>query len=105
MKTPAVTVASTILEQLGGRRFAAMTGVKSFCDDGDGLIFKVPNARAPNGKRVNYVHIKLNTSDLYDVIFSSVTMKSLTQEARVEGVYAENLQEVFTANTGLHTHL
>jgi len=105
MTTQSMQIAETILAQLGGNRFVAMTGAKGFCATGDGLSFKLPSATRADGKRVNHVRVTLNGSDLYDVSFYYLTTKALAVVSDSRDVYAEDLQETFTAGTGLYTRL
>lgn len=90
--------ANETLRQLGGRRFIAMTGANGFVKGKDNISFKVP--KAMNG--IKYVRISLNGMDTYDVEFLS---RSLKLVKRVDGVYNDQLQDVFTENTGLYTRL
>lgn len=96
-------ITDTIYEQLGGHRFAVMTGAKNFMTDGDKrLVFAIGR----NKTRANRVTITLR-DDLYDVRFSQVSMAKLseTELKVVEGIHAENLGDVFTSFTGLYTSL
>ena len=81
-----MSVATTILEQLGGRRFAAMTGAKHFMSVEGGLQFGLPARFARNG--YNKVSVTLRADD-----------------TAVEGVYCDQLQDVFRRETGLETTL
>jgi len=90
--------AQETLRQLGGNKFIAMTGARNFTKDRDSIIFKLP--RAKNGIRI--VKITLNQVDTYDINFMSASGKIIKQE---NNIYNDQLQEVFTQNTGLHTHL
>lgn len=101
-----MTVANTILEQLGGRRFQVMTGAKHFTGSETGLSFKLP--RSKDG--ANVVRITLTAMDLYDIETVSVRKsrtKGLTFTTKTErdGIYCDQLQEVFTSITGLATRL
>ena len=58
-------VANTIYQQLGGGRFAAMTGAKNFLAIDNGLRFRIGR----NASKANMVEIKLNGLDLYDIKF------------------------------------
>jgi len=87
--------AITILSQLGGSRFLAMTGAKNFVC-GDGLNFSIPRH---NG--INKVIIKLNWRDTYDLEFYYIRGISAKLIAEDKDIYAENLRETFTARTGL----
>jgi hypothetical protein len=93
-----MTVAHTIFNQLGGNRFAFMTGSKNFTNTGKGLQFRLSR----NKTVANFCIIKLNGSDLYDVEFVRAG-KSYKEVSTVNGVYADQLQAVFTQVTGLYT--
>ena len=69
-------IAKTILEQIGGRRFAAMTGSKDFIDMGNGL-------------RMSLARNKTSANRL-DIIYD-------------ERIYCDMLEEMFTMVTGLYT--
>lgn len=94
-----MTVAKTILEQLGGRRFIAMTGAKNFLGDTNSLSFQLPARFAKNG--INAIKIVLNGSDTYDVTFSKFRAMKVTLVASSEGVYAEDLRSLISEETGL----
>jgi len=95
--TTATQIAETILMQLGGARFAAMTGANMFLADGSCLRFKLPRA----SQAIKHVRVGLTADDLYDVTFLSRTGRVVAEH---RGVYAESLQSIFTAETGLYTH-
>ena len=90
-----MTIAATILHQLGGARFAFMTGAKTFIDSGDTLRFTLPRPRA-------LMSITLDASDTYTVRRLSRTGR---ETDRRDGVYADQLRDVFTSMTGLYTSL
>lgn len=100
-------IAQTILEQLGGNRFIAMTGAKKLIAHEDGLSFKIGR----NSSGANYVKITLNTLDLYDMVFEKISQSKKTFEiTRKEvgnhtDIYDDMLQSCFTNTTGLHTSL
>src|SRR5262249_13476503 len=60
-----LTVAKTILEQLGGEHFVAMTGAKDFVGTEDSLTFTVGS----NPKHVSHVRVTQTPGDLYAVTF------------------------------------
>jgi hypothetical protein len=95
--------AEEVLRQLGGRRFIAMTGANSFVKDKEkrSIVFKIPKG----GNGINYVKITLNGSDTYDIEFIKMRSGNMTIVNTANDIYAEQLQEVFTENTGLYTHL
>jgi hypothetical protein len=97
-----MTVAQTILQQLGGNKFRVMTGAKNFMEDGDSLIFWIPTK---NG--IDNVIITLEFTDTYRMTFQKWNRKTLQQKIvyTVGGVYADQLQSIFTNQTGLDTHL
>jgi len=96
-------IAQIILAQLGGNKFLAMTGAKQLVAVEKGLQFKLPARFAKNG--ITCVIIKLNSMDLYDVTFGKIVKYELKEIAKVNSIYADMLQEVFTEQTGLDTHL
>lgn len=96
-------VALNIIAQLGGNKFRAMTGAKDFLSFKNGLGFKLPTRFAKSG--INYVKIILTPDDLYTITFIKYRGIKATTVCECEGVFAEDLQRVFTEKTGLDTHL
>jgi hypothetical protein len=102
-------VAKTILQQLGGNKFIAMTGAKHFVARNDansqGISFRI----GLNKSQANYVKIALNSMDTYDMEFGRVIIKGPDVIHKiiktVDGAYAEDLQRIFTEVTGMATHL
>ena len=97
-----MSIANTILQQLGGNRFTAMTGSKNFVDHGNALSFKFPK---PRGRKVNYLKIVLCEDDTYTMAFGYIRGLKFTATPPISNVYADMLQPIFTAETGLYTHL
>ena len=95
-----MTVANTILQQLGGNRFRAMTGSKTFVDHGDALSF-----RFPTSNKLNYLKITLDPSDTYNLEFGYIRGTTYKPQPTIERVYCDQLQEIFTDKTGLYTRL
>jgi hypothetical protein len=95
-------IATTILQQLGGNRFIAMTGAKNFLAVEAGLTFQIPQKN-----NINKVNITLDVDDTYRMTFYKFSMKNLTTKIiyTVGGVYFDQLQKIFTEQTGLETHL
>ena len=109
-------IATTILQQLGGNRFVAMTGAKDFLAIKNGLQFKIGR----NASKANRVEIKLNGSDLYDMQFIAYRPYSVkvdhkrcevreipekrTTVREYNDIFFDQLQELFTETTGLYTH-
>jgi hypothetical protein len=98
-----MSIAKTILEQLGGNRFVAMTGAKNFGDTGNGLAFQVPASLTKN--RINAVKVVLDPSDTYTVKFLRITSKELKTVSQHSMIYCDQLKELFESETGLLTHL
>lgn len=106
-------VANTILEQLGGNKFLAMTGANHLVADGNTLRMTLPK----NVSKANRLYITLNSDDTYTMRFFRFTAGHLnkktfawiedkTQEVKmVSGVYCDMLQDIFTATTGMATSL
>ena len=98
------TIAHTILTQLGGGRFVAMTGAKNMLNHGDALSFKLPNGFA--AKKINSVKISYDEGrDLYTIEFNRIYGVKFTEISKFEGVYFDDLQRIFTEETGLDTRL
>jgi len=100
-----MTIPNTILQQLGGSRFLAMTGARDLVADGAALQFKLPRGFARDG--INFVRIELGADDLYTLTLSrySAARLELRQIALHGGVYADRLRAIFTEATGLDTSL
>ncbi len=100
------SVAETILMQLGGNRFLAMTGAKNLVGAENYLQFDVPARLAKNG--VNKVRITLTPSDTYELKafkFSRRTLECPQVGETTSNVYVENLRSAFTRLSGLDTSL
>ena len=97
-----MSVAKTILEQLGGNQFCMMTGAKNLVDCGDALAMRIGR----NSSNSNYLKITLNSMDLYDMKFCKLTRKfeekSVTE---YNNIYNDMLTDTFTAHTGMYTSL
>lgn len=103
--TNEILPAHIILDQLGGRRFIAMTGAKHLghSENGAVLSFQLPSRFAKNG--INAVKIKLDPSDTYSVTFMKIRGHNLATVSEHSGIYDDMLQDLFTRETGLDTHL
>lgn len=106
-----MTIANTILNQLGGNHFISMTGSKNFVSDGNKLRMTL----AKNASKANRLEIVLNDCDLYDLRFyrytaprldhkkMTFTSEKVTEVASYKDIYCDMLQEIFTTVTGLYT--
>ncbi|MDR2399891.1 MAG: hypothetical protein LBD61_05640 [Endomicrobium sp.] len=88
--------AAEILRQLGGGRALVMAGATAIFDK-DYLILKL---------RSNYLQIRLNALDLYDIRYCADTQKEPDKPiAQASGVFCENLIETCQRLTGLYFRL
>ncbi len=94
-------VGEKIFRQLGGGKFVAMTGAKSFLMNNNALQFKI----GKNKGGYKGVVIELTDLDLYKVTFWKTNNKYDLKSDVFEMIYADQLQELFTEHTGLDTHL
>lgn len=99
------TVAQTILQQLGGRRFITMTGARDFVAGEFFLLFRLPTRFARDG--INKVKVILDPSDTYTLEFLKCNFNNHEYKivAKRENVYDDLLQSIFTEVTGLDTSL
>lgn len=103
-------IANTILCQLGGNKFLACTGSKhlSYSESEPGYL-QMKLAR--NAAGATHLRISLDAWDTYKMVFTRARQnkKEFTFEVKevkvYEGIYAEQLQELFTKTTGLYTSL
>ena len=111
-----MTIANTILHQLGGNRFITFTGSKNFLDTGNGLRMSL----ARNGSKANRLEITLDWDDTYTMRFYRFTKGGLrvdhkkgtakfvddkvTEVKTYTGIYCDQLEELFTETTKLYTH-
>ena len=99
-------IAKTILQQIGGRRFTAMTGSRDFIDMGNGLRMSLTRNKT-SANRLDIVYDA--ETDLYNMRFYSKTFNKKKFECKEkdiavhEGIYFDMLEEMFTMVTGLYT--
>jgi hypothetical protein len=96
-----MTIAKEILRQLGGNKFIVMTGAKNLAGGDNYLSFKI----GKNKTSCNYVKIKLNGKDLYDVEFGRIRGHEYKVLKTYNDVYNDQLRDIFTEYTGLYTSL
>lgn len=101
-------IATTILQQLGGNKFIVMTNAKNFVSVKDGIRFSIGR----NGSKANMVLITLKWDDTYTMQFwrkgSEVNPYKNAEPKMLkeyDGIYCNQLQELFTEYTGLYTKL
>ena len=108
-----MSVANVILQQLGGNKFIVMTGSKHFLSDGNTLRMSLTK----NDSKANRLEVTLDADDTYTMRFYKYTAGRLNKKTlswtedkvvevyKVNGVYWDMLQAVFTEITGLATRL
>ena len=89
-------IANTILDQLGGNKFLAMTGAYHLFACENGLSMKI----RPNMSKANYMKIKLNGLDTYDVEFAAIRKTKMETKQKFNNVYFDQLRDLFTDVTG-----
>jgi len=94
----------TTIDQLGGHRFIMMTGAKNFIFDHkkNALTFSI--GRGAKGG-VNFVQVRLNGLDLYDLSFYRKWGTNFRLISQENDLYFDQLQPIFTENTGFYTSL
>ncbi len=98
-------VANTILEKLGGNKFRAMTGAKSFLGGPDSLSFRIPGAGGFTKNGVNHCKVTLSPDDTYVMQFSRIRGTKVQTMEPITGLYFDQLQDIFESETGLRTSL
>lgn len=101
-RNPISDIANIIYNQLGANRFAMMTGAKNFVAGDNFLMFSI----GKNQSVYNKVRITLTPDDLYDLEFFKMNrLGDISKTQKFEGVYAEQLRDLFTQVTGLYTSM
>jgi hypothetical protein len=96
-------VAETILQQLGGRKFAVMVGACSFAGGPNSLSFRFRGCKKWQACRIDYDEGR----DLYTMTFFR-TPRAPTYDIvkkEYDELYCDMLDDVFEAATGLKTSL
>ena len=101
LKESGAQIAKTILQQLGGNKFIAMTGAKNLGHTNKGLQMKIGR----NSKGITHVIINLKASDTYEMEFIKLRGAKRTVVKKVSGVYNDMLGKIFTKYTGMRTSL
>lgn len=98
-----LTVANTILQQLGGAVILrVLIGAHSFTGGKDRLTFKI-KAKANQGIRA--INIILTPADTYTVEFYRIKGIEVKKVEMVEDVYCDELRSVIERVTGLYLSL
>ena len=94
-----MSIAQTILNQLGGGQFVMMTGARKLVAGPNWLSFRIPFPK------INAVQITLEGSDLYTVVFYYVRAGKIREVSRHEDIFNDQLSDLFRRETGLETRL
>lgn len=99
--------AATIMQQLGGNKFIAMTGSKNFVygtDNNGNDFLRMQLIR--NQSKSKFLTVTLLPSDTYCMEFVKID-KELNHHycGKFDNVYCSDLQNLFTMVTGLYTSL
>jgi hypothetical protein len=103
MENQGQLLAKEILNQLGGNKFLVMTGSKNLAYDNSSLSMHLTR----NKSKAKYLKIELTSMDTYNMIFKGFNKKTFEFPVvkRFDGIYADQLQSIFTDVTGLYTKL
>ena len=94
-----MSIANTILNQLGGSKFISMTGATCY-SDGNTLVSKFKGSKV-----ANIMYVTLNESDLYDVKICKFKGMDVKTVKEVNNAYADMLKSLFETTTGLKASL
>jgi len=89
--------AQEIMNQLGGRKFEMLMGVKSKGIGKDGLILHI----GKNPKRVSHIIIDLDRGkDLYNLTFGKIYKYQFKIVKKLKGIYVDQLHDMIEKYTG-----
>lgn len=95
------TPGHTILSQLGGNKFIAMTGARRFSWDDNGRVLSFALPIIPG----HHMRITLTAMDDYQLELIRFRAGKATSVKQQDGVHCDNLQAIFTEMTGLRISL
>lgn len=98
--TKSQDIAKTILNQLGGNCFIAMTGAHYISAIENGLSFRFKGSRT-----FNHLNIVLNGLDTYDLKFFKIRNVDIKDTKVIYNIYYDQLTDIFEKETGLYTSL
>lgn len=98
-------ISKEIYRQLGGHKFAVMTGLTNLVAIDNGIQFNFKGCR-----KYNKCVIKLNAMDTYDMFFYRCSKlgykkEEFTPKYEANMVYDDMLTNIFKEQTGLNTSL
>ena len=97
-----MTVAQTILSQLGGNRFIAMTGARNMTHSANSLTVRFPRM---SGLKANCITVTLTAMDDYLVEAFNIRGTSFKPTGLQTDIYAETLADCVGRMTGLAVRL
>lgn len=92
-----MTVAETIVKQLGGRRFQVMIGATMYANENKLTV------KFKGSKVANYMNIEYKLNDTYTMTFFKAHGDSFKTIAEYTEVYCDQLIALFEMVTGLRT--
>jgi hypothetical protein len=97
-KEEAAQIALTTIDHLGGfKALKTMVNARNFsCDDSGTLSFWISG-----NKEMNFVRVKVNANDLYDLEGLYATAKGIKVVAKETDIFCEDLKDAFERLTGL----
>lgn len=99
-------VVNETIKQLGGGRFFAMTGATPQYKDAKGGNVTLALKLKRNKSKATHLKITyVGGLDLYEMDFVKCSVKELKTMKKYEGVYGDQLQDLFTEATGFYTRL
>lgn len=100
-------IAQTIISQMGGNQFIAMTGTKNFVYGDNELGPYLQMKLSQNKNRFTHLVVQYHeATDEYSMEFSKVASNGTkTGVHLIVDVHAEDLAPIFEDETGLYTHL
>ena len=98
-----IKIARTILAQLGEHKFTVMTGAHQMIATESGIRFRLPGNITRN--RINLITVTLTPMDTYKMTFEKTRGMNRKIISEIDGLYCDQLQSIFTAETGLDTSL
>lgn len=93
-------IANTIKNQIG-QKSLTMIGAKNLVADKNSLAFRIGR----NPKKVNYIKIKLNDMDTYNMTFGKIGKFDYEILNEVTDVYSDQLNKMIEHYTGMYTSL
>ena len=96
-----LTVAKTIIQQLGHKCLYMIGAKKPYSVWADGVNFRIGR----NLGRWSSISITLNGTDLYDVTFYRLRKHKITAEKTHTDIYFDGLHELIETETGMATSL